>query len=110
MQDTSSNSNGAWIGSGHAAKVFYQGHMIKFPYDEQNRLPIAKLAPGSSKFHAYCSACDMPTKQAVAFNATPLPVSFEQQAQNDNLTSTQRTHYYVFTIVVDTKVWLKFNT
>ena len=91
MQDTSSNSNGAWIGSGLAAKVFYQGHMIKFPYDKQNYLPIAKLAPGSSKFQAYCSACDMPTKQAVAFNATTIPTSFEKQAQNDNLTSSQRT-------------------
>ena len=48
-----STTNGAWIGHGQDALVFYQGHCIQFPYHESSNLPIAKLAPGIQRFQAF---------------------------------------------------------
>ena len=51
--NTASQANGSWIGFGNDALVFYEGKCIKFPYREGSNLPVAKLAPGISKFKAF---------------------------------------------------------
>ena len=52
-QNRTSMTNGAWIGHGQDALVFYQGHCIWFPYNESSNLPMAKLAPGIQRFQAF---------------------------------------------------------
>jgi len=47
-------TNGAWIGKGSHAKVFYEGNCIAFQYDSSSNLPIAWLAPGINKFAMFC--------------------------------------------------------
>ena len=57
-QNGTSTMNGAWIGHGQDALIFYQGHCIRFPYNESSNLPIAKLAPGIQRFQAFNVAID----------------------------------------------------
>ena len=71
-----SNANGSWVGYGNDALVFYEGHCIKFPYHEGSNLPVAKLAPGISKFKAFHVSTTTPSS-----TATP---------RNDNLSSASR--------------------
>ena len=46
LSEDVSATNGAWIGKGDHAKAFYNGSCIKFQYDTDSNLPIARLAPG----------------------------------------------------------------
>lgn len=56
VRDDTCQANGAWIGFGKDALVFYQGHCIRFPYHTASNLPIGKLAPGISRYQAFqCS-------------------------------------------------------
>ena len=46
QQGNSKLPEGAWLGKNSSAKVFYDGHVIDFPYDKQSNLPCRKLSPG----------------------------------------------------------------
>jgi hypothetical protein len=72
----SSHANGSWVGYGNAAFVFYEGHCIKFPYHDGTNLPIAKLAPGVSKYKA--------------FHGTVTPPSCTAPSRQDNLSPASR--------------------
>jgi hypothetical protein len=55
--NTISKANGSWIGFRNDALIFHEGKCIKFPYREGSNLPVAKLAPGISKFKAFQAVC-----------------------------------------------------
>ena len=68
-----SSHNGAWIGGGSAAKVFYQGHCLQFAFDLTSQLLIAKTEPGSTTFAAFAMHCHGCTDDAAVpcmLNAT----------------------------------------
>jgi hypothetical protein len=71
-----SNANGSWVGYGNDALVFYEGDCIKFPYHEGSNPPVAKLAPGISKFEAFHASTMLPSSTATQ--------------QNDNLSAASR--------------------
>jgi hypothetical protein len=73
--------NGAWVGGGSTAKVFYQGHCIEFSFDQTSQLPIAKTKPGSMKFAAFAMRCHGCTS-----NASPRLLNAKL---NSNLTAIQ---------------------
>jgi transposase InsO family protein len=77
--NTVSNANGSWLGFGKEALVFYEGRCIKFPYREGSNLPVAKLAPGISKFKAFHAVCS-----SVTSPSTPEP------HRTDNLSQASR--------------------
>jgi hypothetical protein len=73
-----SQANGSWIGFGEHALVFYEGHCIRFPYHEASNLPIAKLAPESTKYQAFL-VLPMPPRALLPNAMTtslPPPVSY----------------------------------
>jgi hypothetical protein len=50
QQGNSTLPEGAWLGKNSAAKVFFNGHVIDFPYDTSTNLPLKKLSPGCTKY------------------------------------------------------------
>jgi len=47
-----SHNNGTWIGGNDKdAKVFYNGHIISFPFDQRSNLPCKSMIAGC---HYYC--------------------------------------------------------
>jgi hypothetical protein len=56
QQGNSTLPEGAWLGKQSAAKVFYDGHVIDFPYDKSSNLPSRKLSPGCDKFCMFIAA------------------------------------------------------
>ena len=50
QQGNSKLPEGAWLGKNTSAKVFYDGHVIDFPYDKSSNLPCKKVSPGCTKF------------------------------------------------------------
>ena len=59
-----SYANGSWVGFGNDALIFHKGHCIQFPYHQGSNLPVAKLAPGISKFKAFHGSTMMPSSTA----------------------------------------------
>jgi hypothetical protein len=68
-RNDTSTMNGSWVGHGDTTLVFYEGSCIKFPYHEGLNLPVAKLAPGISKFRAFIGTC-MPLPMTTPTNQT----------------------------------------
>lgn len=69
------DSNGAWIGCGEHALVFYNGHCLPFCYDQASNLPIGKTVPGVSRFQAFLgrlSVSDPPSAGITDTNMEPL--------------------------------------
>jgi hypothetical protein len=54
-RNEASTANGSWIGYGGSALVFHKGSCIKFPYHKGSNQPVAKLAPGITKFMVFAS-------------------------------------------------------
>jgi hypothetical protein len=82
LQVDLSSSNGAWIGNGSCAKVFYNGSCIHYQYDATSNLPIAWLAPGMSKYLVFCGSV---TNDAPSTDTVVSP----QNLPTDNLLSIQ---------------------
>jgi len=76
-------TNGAWIGKGLHAKVFYEGNCIAFQYDSNSNLPIARLAPGIDKFAMFCGI----TTANASEGSEPTSI---RSLPPDNLSVTQR--------------------
>jgi hypothetical protein len=72
---SASQANGSWIGFGEHALVFYEGHCIRFPYHEASNLPIAKLAPGITKYQAFYGSANASSSPAPQHNDNLSPAS-----------------------------------
>ena len=75
------------IGTDHC-RVFYQGHIIDFPYDERSNLPIRKQQCGSSKYVAALLA--LPKPIAPAKGAAALLKTSPDLRLNTNLTGARK--------------------